>query len=465
MKSFDVSRYWGWGALLVWGGTLLALGMLRFDPYGMDENTAYGLLMTWTVIDRMPNPLVLQGAPDLRALVFAPVSLYWPGSLIALKVFMGLVVFLAVTQLYRWVKAQGNAEVALIASGLLLIAPITLMQINAAGSGPILLAGFAIGLWVDKRQRNSGRQLGGWYFTQLLMTAILVSIHPAGLAYPLALAWQWWRDPISPAHKKQMLFGLGIATVVILLIRFGWPAMPWGSNPLVVLGDVIMGHIPGDPRPKEWADGVIAAALIVAVLVFGRHTILNTLLGRMLGLAVIIGAVAADYGWAFLCMAFVLYIGTPLLITLNSKMGQNNFLGQRGLVTIVLFIATTTFMIGDRGYRASVINATLDPHDQIIKALASETQDFEDEFNTISQWPARTMLALKRPVLPMPPEVESHERLVEIIGKVAFVVFDPFEAENKSIRDHLANLSNVTETLIQQPNGVIVKFKAHAPKE
>ncbi len=466
MKSFDVSRYWGWAALVAWGGALIMFNMLRYDPYGMDENTAFSLLMTWTVIDRLPNPIVFQGIlPDLRALIFAPVSLYWPGSLVALKVFMGLMLFLAATLLYRWIKRDGDTETALIASGLLLIAPISLMQINAVGAGPILLLGFALGLWIDKRQRDSGRQLGGWYFTQLLMTVAMVSIHPAGLAFPLALAWHWWQNPISNAHKKQMLIGMAIATIVILIIRFGWPSLDWGVNPLLVLGDVIMGHIPGDPRPKEWSDGVIAAGLVLAVFIFGRHAVLNTLLGRMLGLAIIIGAVAADYGWAFLCMAFVLYLGTPLLIKLNSKMGQHSFLGQRGLVTIVLFITTTAFMVGDRGYRGSVINATLDPHDEIIKALATETQTFEDEFNTISQWPARTMLALKRPVLPMPPDVESHEKLLEIIGKVAYIIFDPFDPDNQVTRDHLANLSGVTETLIQQPNGVIVKFNEHAPKE
>ena len=140
-------------------------------------------------------------------------------------------------------------------------------------------------------------------------------------------------------------------------------------------------------------------------------------------------------------------------------MGINSFAGQRGLVMVVIFIVATLFMVGDRGYRSSVINGTLDPHDEIVKALAIETQTLKKNFYTISQWPARTMLALKRPVFPLPPRFETAEELLKNIGKIDFIVFDPFDPANKHLRDQLANLTGKIETLVQQPDGVIVKVR------
>lgn len=459
MDTTKIYRYWGVLVLLGWGGMAIGLDLLRFDAYGIDEAAARALLITWTVADRVINPIGIFGAPDFRAVLFAPLAAYWPGSFVALKVFMLLVLFGAVTLLYRWSKQHQDAETALIASGLLLIAPLSVMQLNAVGAGPFLLLGFGLGLWLDQRYRRVGKQLGGWYFIQLLLVVTLVTIHPAGLAYPLALAWEWHHNPLNARQRKQMHIGIGIATAFALLFSyiFGNPAIDWGLNPLATLGAAALGRIPGDPSPMTTASGILPA-LIVAAVIFGyRRQLLTQLLPRMLLLGIVLGMVAADFGWAMLVLALVLYCGIPLVIRINSSMGIHSFAGQRGLVMVLIFILATLFMLSDRAYRAAVINGSLDPHDQIIKALAIETEALDESFYTISQWPARTMLALKRPVFPLPPKFETPGELLRNIGNIDFIVFDPYDPANQHLRDQLANLSGEVETLVQQADGVIVR--------
>ena len=113
--------------------------------------------------------------------------------------------------------------------------------------------------------------------------------------------------------------------------------------------------------------------------------------------------------------------------------------------------------MGDRSYRSGVINNTLEPHDDIIRSLAIETEEIKDDFYTISQWPARTMLALKRPVFPLPPNFDTAEELLKNIGTIDFIVFDPFDPKHKQFRDQVSTLNKDIETLIQQPNGVILR--------
>jgi hypothetical protein len=461
MDIAKIYRFWGVLVLLLWGALAISLNLLRFDPYGIDEAAARALLLNWTVADRVVNPIVTLGFPDFRTLLFLPLGAYWPGSFIAVKVFMLVILFAAATLLYRWSQQQQEGETALLASGLLLIAPLSFMQINAVGSGPFLLLCFGLGQWIDQRYRRIGKQLAGWYFTQLLLVVTVVSIHPAGLAYPLALAWEWQINPLNDRQRKQMHIGIGIAALLSILFSYllGRPALEWGLNPLATLGAAAFGRIPGDPAPMDPANGIIPA-LIAAAVIFGyRKQLLGSLLPRMLLFGALIGMASADYGWAMIVLALVLYGGIPLLIKLNSSMGVHGFAGQRGIVMAVVFIITTLFMLGDRAYRGSVINATVDPHDQIIKAMVTETEQLKDSFLTISQWPARTMLALKRPVFPLPPPFDTPEELLKNIGNIDFIVFDPSDPANKHLREQIANLGGKTETLIHQTGGVIVKVR------
>ena len=459
MLHHKLQRYWGILTLILWGGAIIGFSLLRFDPYGIDETAARALLVSWTVVDRIVNPIVIMGAPDLRALIFLPLALYWPGSFIAMKVFMLLVLFGAVTFLFRWAKRTFDDETALIASGLALIAPLALMQVNSAGAGPFLLLCFGLGLWLNSTYRTKGKQLGGWYFAQLLLTIVAVSIHPAGLAYPLALAWEWYKNPTDTRQKKQFLIGLALASLFVLVMRFGWPALQWGTHPLVSLGDTLMGKSPVDPIPTQWTAGIIPALLMAVVAYFSLDKLKHDLMARMLGIAVIIGLVAADHGWALIALIFVLYLGIPLLIRINAGFGSHSFAGQRGIVMAVVFILATLFMIGDRTYRTGLASGTVVGQDEIIKSLVDETQGNEERFNTVSQWPGKTMLALKRPVFPLPPQTETPQDLLDSLGDVSFLIFDPRNPDNLWLSQHIANLSGAMETLVQTPEGVIVKVQ------
>ncbi len=458
----DVSklyRYWGVAVLLVWGGLALGFNLLRFDAYGIDESAARALLSNWSVSDRVVNPIVTLGVPDLRALLFLPLGAYWTGSFIAVKVFMLAVLFAATTLLYHWSKQHQDGEVALIASGLLLIAPLSFMQINSVGAGPFLLLGFAVGFWLNNKYRTSGKPLSGWYFCQLLLVLTLVSIHPAGLAYPLALAWEWRTNPVNTTQKRQFHIGITLTVIFTLLFSYllGRPALEWLLNPLTTLGAASLGKTPGDPEPVEWISGIMPALLVCAVVFFQRRQLVSNLLPRMLLLATLVGLVAADYSWALIVLALTLYYGVQLLIAANDKLGGQGFAGQRGLVMAAVFIVATLFMMGDRSYRSGVINNTLEPHDDIIRSLAIETEELKENFYTISQWPARTMLALKRPVFPLPPNFDTAEELLKNIGAIDFIVFDPFDPKHKQFRDQVSTLNKDVETLIQQPNGVILR--------
>lgn len=457
MNLDNVRNYWGILALIVWGATIIALQLIRVSPYGIDEAAAHALLINWTVADRVVNPIVVLGAPDFRALIFLPLGAYWAGSFLALKVFMLLIFFGTTALLYRWSREQWGDETALLASGLFLISPLALMQINAVGTGPFLLLGFALGAWLDRSYRAKGKALSGGYFLQLLLVVTVVSLHPAGLAYPAALAWEWWRNPIDRRQQKQFWLGITLATLFVIVFRFGWPALNWGINPLFTLGDLVMGSVPGDLTPPHWAEGILPAALFLCVLFYARQQIMPSLFLRMLAFGIAIGLVAADHGWGLLVLAFILYVGTALLIRANNALGAHSFAGQRGFVMIALFAATTSFMLGDRAYRSSIINESLDPHDEIVRTLAIQTEEIKDGFITSSQWPARTMLALKRPVFPLPPPAATPEELLQNLGKIDFIVFDPFDPRNAKLREQFAALSGPIETLIQQSRGAILK--------
>ena len=180
------ARAWILVALVVWGG--LALLLLRHDSYGLEEGAAHALLLNWTLVDGVANPVFTFGVPDFRAVLYIPVAIYWSGSVLAAKVFTLLITFGAALLLYRWISRETNREAALIASGLWLIAPLTLHTADSLGVGVYLVAIFALGAWLDDAYRAEPRPLGGKYFAQMVLTAISVSLHPAGLAYPLVLA-------------------------------------------------------------------------------------------------------------------------------------------------------------------------------------------------------------------------------------------------------------------------------------
>ena len=454
-------RYQALILLLIWGALLLTGGLLRFDAYGIDEAAARALLLVWSVVDRVINPIFVLGLPDLRALLFAPVGIYWPGSIIAAKVFTALICFAGILMCVRHYH-RDNKEAALISAGLLLIAPLTLTQINSIGAGPFLLLGFCLGMWLDQAHRRGQRPLGGWFFIQILLIAIMTSIHPLALAYPLALFIEWYKNPVDHRQQRHMFIGIGIAVIFTLLIRGGWGDIAWLNNPLSVLSAVIWGG--QGSFESITTSGSLIALLLAIILFFNFKKLFQDLLGRMFILTVIPGLLYADSSWAFITLALLLLTGSQNLLAANSKMGSQSFVGQRGLTMIILFITAVLFMQGDKFQQQSIASNLLTPEDALIQSLALDLEDINnDNILIMSQWPGRTMLAVRRPVLPLPPDFPDSATLLSNIKGTTHILFDPLTPDNKVLGSHLANLTAVSETLYMEQGGVIIGINTRQP--
>lgn len=458
------TRIWALLVLLAWGGAILYFGLVRLTPYGLDEGAALALLLDWSVSDMIANPVITFGGPDFRALLFAPLGMYWPGSMLAAKVFTLITTFVALMLLYRWTREHGNEsddETALIATGLMLVAPVTIAQADAIGSGPFLLLLFALGWRMDAHYRASPHSISSLYFLQLILAAITITLHPMGLAYPLALAWRWYRDPKSAAQQKQVWIGLGITTVIIIAMRIGWVALDWFANPLASLSQAVTSFVPLDPREQPGIlPGLLLAALLLVLLAKDVRRLLDDLLGTSLLLALVVGLLAADTSWAMIALAVLLYRGIPYLILLNQRLGArvglSGFAGQRGLVMAVVFVTATLFMQVDKAYANLIASGQLSPSDELIQTLCVEAADPDARFLAASQWPARTMIACRRDVLPLPPVAENGAAQLAMMHGVTHVIFDPNDPRHSNLARNFAEITGQTKTLGILPGGVLV---------
>lgn len=452
-------RYWALLLLAVWGAVLIFFDLVNFKPYGMDEGATRALLLDWSIADQVAHPVVVFGMPDFRALMFIPLGLYWSGSIIAAKMFTVIITFLALWLLYAWSKQTQSDEVALIGSGLMLIAPITILQLDAIGVGPYLLLMFGLAWRVDQKYRAQDRVITGWYFTQLLLIATVVTLHPAGLAVPATLAWFWKKNPIDLKRRNQVLLGIGLTVTVILVMQAGWIALPWFSNPLPPLGTAVLGLDPLELTSRDALFGIVPFALLLTVLVMDRRFLTSDVLGAILALGIVIGLVAADGAWAMSAIALLLYRGTALLIKANSAIRARNFLGQRGIVFVALFVVATLFMQIDRAHARHNQLDVLPPEDELIRTLALEAETAGESFRVASEWPGRTMFAVKRAALPLPPPQDDPEKFMQQMKGVTHIMFAHNNPNNAPLARSISALSGNAETVALQPGGVIVKLR------
>lgn len=451
-------RYWALAVLLVWGG--VALLLLRQQPYGLDEGAVRALLLNWTIVDNVANPIVIFGVPDLRALLFIPLGIYWPGNLLAAKIFTLLLVFIAALLFYQWSRRALGQETALIATGLLLISPALLQQVDALGAGPYLLLAFALGAWLDHSYRAAPRPWGGKYFSQMLLAAVSVSLHPAGLAYPIALAWRWYKDPLDRRQQRHVYIGVAAAVLFVVLLRAGWHGLEWWQNPLTALAGAVLGPQLETGSNLTLLTGILFTLALLGTLIAGARELVSDLTGGMLLASVLLGLAAADLTWALLALTLVLYYGTPRLIAMNEFIDGRSLLGQRGGVLLAVVLIATLFMNIGKAYYAYVRSSVLPPQDQLIQTLAVEAAaDTSKPFRAASQWPARTLIAVKREVLPLPPPAEDGEALMKMIPGITHLMFDPYDEGNRQLAKNIAELGGAMETLALQPGGVIVKVR------
>jgi hypothetical protein len=454
------NRYWGYAVLGAWAGLVLSLGLLRFDPHGIDEPAARALLLAWSVAGKIASTVFVLGLPDLRTVLFAPLAIYWPGSIVAAKSFQLLIIAAMATLLYRWSRRDAGDETALLATGLLLFAPVTIAEADALGAGPYILLSFAAGAWLDGRYRDAGRPLGGWYFLQLSLIMFAASIHPAGLVYGLGLAWRWKTQPLDRKTQRHMLLGIAAALIIILIMRLGWPALSWLANPVTSIYQAILGRETASGA-LPWMIGGALLGVILLIAIRERRRLKDDFMRQMMMGGLVLGLASADHAWGMLAIAALLYLGTPFLLRFNKSAGGEGLIGQRGIVLGLLFMTLIVFTQADKAHRYAIAQNLLPPADDLIMRFGTEIEDTEKDqpFLTMSQWPGKTMLVLRRAVLPLPPPYPDAETLLAKIKGVKYLLFDPKDPANKSLAKNLAEATGAAETMMVEEGGVAIRLR------
>lgn len=466
------SRYWGYFSLSLWGGIVFFL--LRPDLFSLDEGSAKSILLVWSIADQVAASVVTFGAPDLRALLFLPVAFLWTGNVFAVKVFSILLFASSVWLLYLWNRKNVNAESALIASGLLVISPLILEQIDSLSSGIYLLPAFMFGAWLNTEYRTNPRPGGGWYFAQLLVSAFAVSLHPIGLAYPISLLWSWHTDPLDQKQKKYFFVGISFASLFTLIMFRGWSYIEWFQNPFKTLAITLLGsNFGGEMSTARWVTGGCMLAILVLVIAKQFRNIWPDFIGRTLLIGLILGLISSDTAWGTISLCSILYFGTPLLLNLHQNRTNSGFVRQRGLIMLFIIILSTVFMRADRNHYVILKSGLLSDEDQLIRVLTEEadnvrkTADEEKDKNNsspplrvASQWPSRTMIACRCDTLPLPPAAQDPQAQLTMLRSITHLLFNPRHSNNTALARNLSVLGGgVVETIALQPGGVILHFK------
>ncbi len=465
-------RYWAYLTLSMWGVAVYFL--LRKSAYGVDEGAARGLLLTWSVVDRVVTPVVALGVPDFRAIYFVPVAILWTGNILAARIFT--VIFMAVVALsiYKWRLRNGDAESALLATGLLLISPSIIDQFDMLGVAPYLLSCFVFGSWLDRFYREEPRAFSGLYFSQIFLCLVSTTLHPAGLAYPVALTWSWYKQPLNKERSKSFIIGITIAALIALLLTSGWHPVGWLTNPVRSLSDLVLGPSPieGDLVGIRGAVGSGVLGVLLLVVWQQRFNLWNDLLGRALLIGLIAGLPVADEAWSVLALMVCLYWGFPLLLKVRVDI-SGGFLSQRGVALTLLFVISTTFMFTDKIRYQQLQRGFLSPRDELIQTLVEDNNflkqrdrsDGNKQIRIASQWPGRTMLACRCDTLPLPPSVKDEQTLLKMLHGISYLIFDPQDTDNQSLVRNLALLGGEkAETIAVKNSGVIVQMRGASPQ-
>jgi hypothetical protein len=429
--------------------------------------------------------------PDSRAVFLIPAGIAFSGSLLAVKLECLLLALFAVVLLHVRRGAQGGGEAVLPASGLLLLSPILLSQVDAGGRGIFLLLSFLAGAWAHEIHRTERVAFGGYFFLQLALCVLAVSLHPAGLALPLLLSIHWWQSArkVHPAaqgllpgsNRIHMLVGLAIATFAGLGLARGWPELAWLQVPPVELAAIALAFTTGHGA-FAWILGTLLLVALAGLVASERASLRSDPLFAMLCLALVLGLPAADGGWALLALVVLAHWGLPRL--LRADVGAA---AQRVLAFTVLFLSCTAFLVQDRSQWQSIRDVReLSPTDRLIRTLAgtvaqaapavpaaprpdSPDTPAPDEgpmpggaqavVRVASQWPARTMVACACTVLPLPPALEDQDRFAANLRGLSFVIFDPRDPVMLPLARNFSLLGGArSETLSLQAGGVLVRL-------
>jgi hypothetical protein len=398
----------------------------------------------------------------------APAGILWTGNVVAAKITTMLVMSIAAWALHAWRHRNGAVETALIGTGLLLISPLVLAQIDTVSAGAYLIAAFILGAWSDLMYRESKRAFGGMYFAQIFLCAVAISLHPAGLAYPIALLWTWIKNPLNQDHRNYFIGGIVFVTAITMILISGWNHVVWFANPVRSLSSLLMG--PSDSEEFgafRWIAGVGMLFVLLIVLWKKAANMWADFFGRTLLLALLIGSLVGDETFAVVALVICLYWGLPLLLRSNPN-DNRGFWGQRGLALFLTVVISTSFMMVDKARYLTMLTGSLSPRDALIKVLAEDSGLFlndessqnsaEKKIRVASQWPGLTMLACRCDALPLPPNAKDSEALLALLHGIDFLIFDPRNPINNSLAHNLATMdAGKVETVALRTGGVIVQ--------
>ena len=462
-------KYWAYLVLLVWG--VMCFMLFNKSNYGIDEGAAQSLLLTWSVVDNVVSSVVTLGIPDFRAVFLAPVGFLWTGNVIAAKIFTILVMSVTAWAFHSWRRRSGDTEGATLATGLLLISPLVLNQLDTISVTPYLLFTFVLGAWADLKYRESPQAFGGMYFAQIILCLVSITLHPAGLAYPLALLWTWYKAPIN--NKQQGYFFGGIVFTVLfgLILTSGWSHVAWFTNPMKGLSSMLLG--PGDNKglgADRWLSGIGMLFVLFVVIWKQANNLWADFLGRILLTALAIGMLTGDETLGMVALIICLYWGLPLLLQKQTDL-NGGFWQQRGVVLVLIIVISTTYMMIDKARYQFMLAGQLAPSDSLIKAFVENIESLPNDGNQqnspadkpmriASQWPARTMLACRCDTLALPPAAKDEQTLFAMLHGLKYLIFDPRDPANRSLSHNLALMdAGKVETVALQRGGVIVEIK------
>lgn len=466
------NRHQGHLALACW--FLIALFLLHHPPLPLDEGAAKAMLFSWSIADQVANSVITFGTPDLRILPLLPIGFLWTGSIIAVKVALLLVAALTAYVLYQLRREVAGHEAALISVGLLLISPALIEDIDKLAPGTFLIAAFVLGTWIHRKHPTSIQSFNGWYFTQLLLCAFSVSLHPAGLAYPLSLIIAHHRTPSERKQPNLFLAGIIFSSLAVLVLRFGWSDLSWLQNPLLSLSSLLPASAnAGDDQPGaiEWLVGCFFALLLLFTVFLQRKNLTQDFLGQTLLFAALFGSVSSDIAWPLISLTIILIYGLPLLLRPNPSPSEASFFKQRGIALLCVFLCSLVFMQFDKSHWTRMQDGALSPEDQLIRSFAEIAQSWKqasesDESNkpmqrliVASQWPSRTMIACKCDTLPLPPAASNPQEQLSKLKGVSHLLLNPKLTSNIELARNLSLLGGAIETVSLQPGGVLLQVK------
>jgi hypothetical protein len=474
---------------MVWA--LAFVMLLDRNAYGIAEYTARNILLLWSVADQVPTPIVTLSVPDFRALFVAPAGLLVPGSLLAVKCAALLIWLGGNIALFRWrTQNAATAESALPACGLTLISPLGIAAINSLSPAPFLVLCLVLGAWADQLYGQVRTRFGGWYFAQLFVCAALANLHPAGLAFPVWLAWRWLRQHRHPdedqniipgRERTHLLIGIVFATVCGALLAQGWHERAVFHNPLTALATLI--DLQPDAGAIALLPGVLGLILVIATIVVNRRSLRHDGLGAPLTLTWIMALPFADDTFAVLSLLLILYWGFASLMQVRLPL-PGAFVAQRGLAFAVLLVACTGFLALDRGrFSAQHHPAELSAQDALIDDLSrrvqdesaalpaqpgmvSKTEKARRSIRVASQWPGRTMLACQCNVLPLPPALPDSTRFVANLQGIRYLIFDPRDQQNRALSQAFSVVGpEIVQTLSLDTGGALLAIQTKAPED